>query len=292
MTRHRLAIIGERINPGFASSNALFESEDIPGIQALARKQADAGASCLNINIGNRAVSDAHFMRAVVQAIQDVVDIPLSFDFPRLDVQEVCLKAYDPSKARGRKPVINSVTESRMDMLEALKIAPAKVMVMASERNEDGEMVPNTRPEEVHAVARRFARHLREQHELSNDDIIVDVSLATFAADNRGLTKMALGGIESIGRDPQLKGVHVMGGLTNIGLMLPKKEFDGLKIQDAIERAFLTVAVPLGFDTALATPWHDHSPLPDGHPVLQAFRELVELQGADFLRRLRQFLRG
>lgn len=292
MTQRKLIIVGERINPGFASSNALFENEDIPGIQALAKKQADAGADYLNVNIGNRAVSDTHFMREVIRAIQDTVDIPLSFDFPRLDVQEICLKTYDPAKARGRKPIINSVSETRMDMLEALRIAPAKVMVMASERSEGGEMVGNTLPAEVHAVAGRLARHLREKYGLGNDDVIVDVSISTFAADNRGLTRMALGGIELIGKDPVLRGIHMMGGLTNLGLMLPRKEFDGLKIQSAIERAFLTLAVPLGFDTVLATPWHDHSPLPEGHPALVAFKELVELQGADFLRRLRQFLRG
>lgn len=288
----RLTVIGERINPGFKSTNALFESEDIAGIQALARKQADAGASYLNVNVGNRAVSDARFMRACIEAIQAVVDIPLSFDFPRLDVQETCLASYDAAKARGRKPIVNSVAESRMEMLEALKIQPCKVMVMASERFEAGQMLANTVAAEVHAVAKRMAELLRREHGLANDDIIIDVSISTFAADNRGLTAMALGGIDLIGRDAELKGIHMMGGLSNIGLMLPKLEVGGIKLQSALERAFLTVAMPLGFDTVLATPWADHSPLPEDHPVLAAFRELIQLQGADYLRRLRQVLRS
>lgn len=286
-----LTIIGERINPGFASSNALFEREDIEGIQALARRQADAGARWLNINIGNRAVSDARFMTEVIRAIQAAVDIPLSFDFPRLDVQELCLRTYSFERARGRRPIVNSVAESRLEMLEALAIAPCKVMVMASERLEDGEVVANRTPAQVHAVAARMARRLREEHGLANDDIFIDVSIPTFAADNRGLIRMALEGTALIGADPELRGVHVMGGLTNIGLMLPKREFEGVKLQHAIERAFLTLAMPLGFDAALATPWQDYSPLTEGHPVLEAFRELIELEGAEFLRRLRQFLR-
>lgn len=291
MIQRPLTIVGERINPGFKSSLALFESENITGIQELARKQADAGASYLTVNIGNRAVSDAHFMREVIGAIQDAVDIPLAFDFPRLDVQEVCLTCYDPEKARGKKPIVNSVAESRLDMFEALKIRPARVIVMASERMEDGQMLANTTPQEVHAVARRLSKTLRDEHGLTNDDIIIDVAISTFAADTRGLTRAALGGIEAIGRDPELEGIHIMGGLSNIGQQLPKREFDGVKLQFAIERAFLTLAMPLGFDTALATPWHDHTPLPDDHPVLAAFSELVDLQGVDFLRKLRQFLR-
>ena len=40
-----IALIGERINPGFKSTKALFDNQDIAGIQALAVKQAQAGAS-------------------------------------------------------------------------------------------------------------------------------------------------------------------------------------------------------------------------------------------------------
>lgn len=40
-----LQIIGERINPGFRSTRQLFETADIAGIQALARRQAAAGAA-------------------------------------------------------------------------------------------------------------------------------------------------------------------------------------------------------------------------------------------------------
>ena len=38
-----IKIIGERINPGFKSTKALFDNSDLPGIQALAVKQAEAG---------------------------------------------------------------------------------------------------------------------------------------------------------------------------------------------------------------------------------------------------------
>lgn len=292
MPSHDLIVIGERINPGFASSNALFENEDIEGIQTLARKQANAGAKLLNINIGNRAVDDHKFMEEVVIAIQEVVDIPLSFDFPRLDVQEVCLKVYDSSKANGKKPIINSVSETRLDMLEALKIQPSKIVVMASERVDDGEALQNTTADQVHTVAKRMARRLRQEHGLENDDIFIDVSISTLASDSKGGTKMALGGIELIGKDPELANIHMMGGLTNVGLMLPKKTYEGIALQSAIERAFLTIAVPLGFDTALATPWHNHDPLPENHPVLILLKELVQLQGVEFLRCLRKFYRA
>ncbi|MDP6427195.1 MAG: hypothetical protein QGH73_13285 [Rhodospirillales bacterium] len=102
-----LNIIGERINPGFQSTKALFDNSDIGAIQELAKKQADAGAIALNINIGTRALDEPEFMNEVIEAIQAVVDIPLSFDFPNVAVQEICLKKYDPAKAGGQKPIVN-----------------------------------------------------------------------------------------------------------------------------------------------------------------------------------------
>ena len=77
-----IKIIGERINPGFKSTRGLFDNEDIPGIQALAVKQAETGAAFQNVNIGARAMTDADFMARVIRAIQEVVSTPLSFDFP------------------------------------------------------------------------------------------------------------------------------------------------------------------------------------------------------------------
>ncbi len=289
---HGLTVIGERINPGFRSTRDLFETEDIPAIQELARRHQIAGADILNVNIGNRAVDDPAFMVRMVTALQEVVTIPLSFDFPRLDVQELCLRAYDPAKANGAKPVINSLAASRIDLLQALHIRPARFVVMTSERAESKGHVANNTAEEMHATAADFGRQLREKNGLSNDDLIFDVSLSTFAADNRGLTKMTLGAIRLIREDPDLSGCHIMCGLTNHGLMLPKREFGGVKLQAAVERAFLTIAVPAGLDMALATPWADLSPLPEDHPVLVAYRDLVLRTGPDFLRHLRALLRG
>ena len=57
-----ITIIGERINPGFKSTKALFDNSDLPGIQALAVRQAEAGASYLNVNIGARALTDPVFL--------------------------------------------------------------------------------------------------------------------------------------------------------------------------------------------------------------------------------------
>ncbi|MGO9846221.1 MAG: hypothetical protein ACLPKT_06360 [Methylocella sp.] len=99
---------------------------------------------------------------------------------------------------------------------------------------------------------------------------------------------MALDAIRAIGEDPELKGVHIMGGMTNIGNMLPPLKFDGVSLRQLAENAFLTLAVPLGFDTIMGTPWNDFRVLPDDNIVLQTLKDFTELKGLDAMRRLRK----
>jgi hypothetical protein len=99
---------------------------------------------------------------------------------------------------------------------------------------------------------------------------------------------MALEATRSIADDSELKGVHSIGGMTNIGNMLPPLKFDGLPLRQLVENTFLTCAVPLGFDTIMGTPWNNCRILPDDHVVLLTLKEFTELKGLDAMRRLRQ----
>jgi 5-methyltetrahydrofolate--homocysteine methyltransferase len=284
-----VTLIGDRINPeGFKKTRALIEAEDFAGLQALALKQVEAGAQYLDVTIGPRGYKDAQFLKEVIASLQAAVDVPLCFDYPNMAVQEVCLKAYDPAKARGRKPLVNSLAETRPEMFDLLKIRPFKVVLMASERLENGAPKPNKLSSEVVDVTKRLSSRLKREHNFSPDDILIDITIHSLVSDTEGLTKMALEAIQLIGQEPELKGMHIMGGMTNIGNMLPPLKFDGISLRQTIENAFLTLAVPLGFDTIMGTPWNDFRILPPDNAVLQAFKEVIELKGLDAMRRLRK----
>ncbi|MDE3108731.1 MAG: dihydropteroate synthase [Acidobacteriota bacterium] len=283
-----VSIIGDRINPGFKSTKALVEAEDIAGLQALAVRQVQAGAWCVDVTIGPRGYKDPLFLAAVIRALQAAVDVPLCFDYPDAGVQEVCLKTYDPAKARGRKPVINSIAETRKEMFELRKIQPFQAIVMASERLEDGSPKSNKLTSEVLGVAQRMTSSLERECGLSRGEIFIDITIHSVVSDLEGLTKMALEAIRAISADPNLKGVHIIGGMTNIGNMLPPIKFDGIPLRQLVENAFLTLAVPLGFDTIMGTPWNNFQTLPDDNAVLQALKDFVGLSGLNAIRRLRQ----
>jgi cobalamin-dependent methionine synthase I len=283
-----VSIIGDRINPGFKTTKALIEAQDIAGLQALAVRQVQAGAWCLDVTVGSRGYTDFQFLTEVIRALQAAVDVPLCFDYPSAAVQEACLKAYDPAKAKGRKPVVNSLAETRLEMLDLAKICPFQVVLMASERLEDGSAKSNKLTSEVLGVARRMAAKLTQEYGFSRGDILVDVTIHSLISDLEGLTKMALDAIRAIGEDPELKGIHIMGGMTNIGNMLPPLKFDGVSLRQLAENAFLTLAVPLGFDTIMGTPWNDFRVLPEDNVVLQTLKDFTELKGLDAMRRLRK----
>ena len=287
-----IQIIGERINPGFKSVKALFDNEDLPGIQALAVKQAEAGAAFQNVNIGARALTDPAFMGQVIRSIQEVVRTPLSFDFPSKNVQELCLSSYSLARADGQLPIVNSITEHRWDLMDLYGRFQFKVILMASERVEDGVAKGNKTADQIYGTARRAALRLKNDYGMPLDHIFIDMSISAIIADTQGLNRSTLDAIKAIGADPELKGVHMMGGLSNIGQQLPPKAADGSDLKHCLENAFLTLAVPLGFDYVLGTPWRGYAPLPEEHHVLKTYRDFLEQTGSNALRAVRKFYRA
>ena len=289
-----LKLIGERINPGFKSTRALFDNEDLAGIQALAVKQAEAGAAYLNVNIGSRAMTDPNWMAEVIKAIQQVTTLPLSFDFPSKKVQEICLSNYDLAKANGALPIVNSITEhpDRWELMDLYKDHKFKVIVMASERMEAGRCVGNKTAEEIYQTAKRCAGRLVSDYGLTLDDVFLDMSVSAIIADKEGLNRSTIEAIARIGDDTEMRGVHMMGGLSNIGQQMPPKAADGSELKHNLECAFLTLTVPHGFDYILATPWKNYHPLPEDSYILQVYRKFLEAKGSDALRAVRKFYKA
>ncbi len=286
-----IAMIGDRINPGFKSTKLLLDNEDMAGVQALAVKQVEAGASTLDVTIGPRGSTDFEFLAKVVRAIQEAVPASLCFDSPSAQVQEVCFKAYD--RARGGPALVNSITEQRWDIMDLYKTyGPFKVIVMASERMEDGIAKQNKSADEIASTAKRAALRLQNDYGMALNDIYIDISVSAVVADTNGLHRATLDAIRTLHDDPQLKGLHIMGGLTNIGQQLPPKAADGSDLKLSLECAFLTLAVPLGFDTMMCTPWRNYRPLADDNYVLAAYKNILEQTGSNALRAVRKLYRA
>lgn len=283
-----LTIIGERINPGFKSTKAFFDARDVESLRKLAAEQTEKGAKYLNINLGDLAESEPEFLKAVLDAVQSATPLPLSIDYPNYEVQKLAFSCY----RQAEKPLINSISELRYEMLDLLKIRPAKVLLMVSERDVNGEKVANHTVEEVHATARRMTeRILNDFPEMTLDDIFIDVSVCPIATDMEGLIPMAVDSIRAIGQDSYFKGVHMSVGLSNISIMVPPRTKDGLPLKELLESAFLTNTVPFGLDAIIGTAGRNYQILPPDNPVLVAFNEAIRLTDIDALMRIQELYR-
>jgi cobalamin-dependent methionine synthase I len=285
-----LKIIGESINDSVPPTHELFEKKDMKGIQEVALKQAEGGAAYIDVNVG---MNEPDFMAHVVKKVQEVVDVPLAIDSPDLEIQRAGLTAYDPARAGNRKPVLNSISELRLELLDLYSVEPFIPMLMASERSEDGKRLPNKTGTEIHATAKRLVEKCRQGGiDLGNDELIIDPGLAPIGADYENITRATLEGVQKIHEDPDLSGIHMSVGLSNFAVMLPKKTPAGFPVKTILESAFLTLTVPLGMDYVVGNINREYQMLDEDHPALVALKEAVEAGGFSAIERIQKFLKS
>jgi cobalamin-dependent methionine synthase I len=284
-----LTIIGESINDSVPSTKKLFDEDDIPGLLDLARSQDEKGAAWIDVNVGLRPPA---FMADLVRRIQSVTAKPLSIDTPDPAIARAALEAYDPGRAGGRKPILNSVSPLRLDMFDLYAVRPFVPILMSSERTEPGAGCgsANRTAEETRRTARALLEEARRRIPgFANDRAIVDPGIAPIGSDCEGQLKRVIESLALIHADPFFAGVHMSVGLSNFTVMLPSKRADGSPVKGPLESAFLTLAMPLGLDTIIGSTVRKYEILPPGHPARTCLEDILELEGYDTLMRLQGF---
>jgi len=284
-----LTIIGESINDSVPSTKKLFDENDVAGLLELARGQDERGAAYIDVNVGGRS---PEFMADLVRRIQSVTTKPLSIDTPDPAIAEAGLRAYDPGRAGGRKPVLNSISPLRLQMFDLGAVQPFMPILMASERFEVGASCANAN--KTAEETRQTARALLEEAQrriagFSNDQAIIDPGIAPIGSDCEGQLKRVLESLALIHDDPFFAGVHMSVGLSNFTVMLPSKRADGSPVKGPLESAFLTLAMPRGLDTIIGSTVRKYEILPAGHPALVCLDDILKLEGYDTLMRLKEY---
>jgi len=282
-----LTIIGESINDSVPSTKKLFEAGDWEGLKDLARTQDERGAAYIDVNVGRRPPA---FMADLVRGIQGVTARPLSIDTPDLELARAGLSAYDPRRAGGKKPILNSVAATRMELLDLHSEWPFWPILMVSERAEGGEARPNRSAEETHQTARDLLAGARERTGgLPNAEVIIDVGIAPVGSDSEGITRRVLDSMRRIHEDPFFEGAHLSVGLSNFTVMLPSKRPDGMPVKGTLESAFLTRAIPLGLDMIIGSMSRKYELLPPDHTAMRCLDDVLGLEGFDAVIRVKEF---
>jgi 5-methyltetrahydrofolate--homocysteine methyltransferase len=277
MPSHNLHIIGELMNNSYARARDAFTDRNLAGYQNLARIQTGLGASFLTLNIDGtqriqvRMPEMLAFLPDLVPAIQEATTTPISFDNPSMEYHKVALQHYDRKKSGA--PILNSIAASRErldEMIDLVKHYDTLVIVMASERVVPGGTAQCLNAQDAHAAAKYFVELLVTRAGRCNEQIIIDPGLAPVGADTYGLVNIGLDAMRLIRDDPDLRGVHLVVGLSNFAWGTPK----GLR--EELEKAYLTLGMEAGLDFALANPEKTPGPLPKNHPLVEKLREALQ----------------
>ncbi|MDQ8201948.1 dihydropteroate synthase [Pelagicoccus sp. SDUM812003] len=276
-TKQKLHVIGELMNNSYARARRAFKSRDLEAFQRLAQGQSELGAAFLTLNIdGTQRIQVKlqemlDFLPTLIPAIQQACDTPISFDNPSIEYHKVALAHYD--RSLSGKPILNSLAASREnldEMIDLVKDYDTKAIVMASEKFVDGGGAQCLNPLDSYEAAKRFVEMLVERADRSTDDIIIDTGLAPVGADTYGLVNIGLDAMQLISNDPDMKGVHMMVGLSNFSFGTPKH------MREKLEGAYLTLAMQRGLDFALANPEKSPAPLPPEDPIVAGLQNALD----------------
>jgi 5-methyltetrahydrofolate corrinoid/iron sulfur protein methyltransferase len=113
-------IIGENIHIISPKVKDALAVKDAAFFQELAVKQVEAGAQALDLNLGPRKKDGEEIFPWMVETVEAVVDVPLSFDTTNLVGMEAGLK-----KITKAQPIINS-TSAELERLEKVPLLAKK----------------------------------------------------------------------------------------------------------------------------------------------------------------------
>lgn len=283
-----LRIIGESINDSVPSTHALFEANDLQGVVEVARIQAEKGAAFIDVNVG---LNTPGFMADVVKAIQKHINLPLSIDTPDPELAAAGLEAYDSELADGQIPILNSISEARLEMFDLYEQqAYIPILLITEGLDDNGKALMNKTAEHTYSTAKSLVDIARTRMGgVANNQLILDPGIAPISSDSEGDFKRLMDTLTMIHADDDLDGVDMSVGLSNFTVMLPPKTADGLFVRSSLESAFLTLAMPLGLRTVIGSVRRKYRILDDDHPALICLREVLELEGFDVLVRVMSF---
>jgi hypothetical protein len=230
-------------------------------------------------------------MAEVVKKIQDRISLPLSIDTPDPSIAAAGLESYNAERAGNRKPILNSISEARLEMFALYAIQPfIPVLLVTEGKDHAGDMMMNKTAEQIHATARSMVNTARSriQHP-ANDQIILDPGIMPIGSDSKGDFKRLMNAMALIHQDKDLAGVSMSVGLSNFTAMLPSKKGDGSPVKSPLESAFLTMAMPMGVNTIIGSVQRKYTILKEDDPAMQCLRDVLKLEGVDVIMRVMKY---
>jgi 5-methyltetrahydrofolate--homocysteine methyltransferase len=227
-------VIAEKINGTRKSVQAAVVGRDGAFIEDLARRQADAGATWIDVNAGTSPEREPEDLVWLVETVQAVVEQPLSIDTANPRALRAALRVV------RQTPLVNSISGERARLEGVLpQAAETGSQVVALALDDTG--IPATTEARLDVI-RRLVASTREAG-IPDERVYVDPLVMTIST-NVQSASIALATMRGVKAEfPQ---VHMTSGLSNVSF--------GLPVRGLVNRTYLTLAVEAGLDCAILDP--------------------------------------
>jgi 5-methyltetrahydrofolate--homocysteine methyltransferase len=229
-----MEIIGEKINGTRKHVAQAIAERDAGFIRGLAHRQAAAGSTWLDVNAGTPPQQEPDDLVWLIENVQAVVDTPLCLDSANPQALAVAIKAVN------KTPLINSISGEPQRLEGILPLVAehgCRVIALAME----AKKIPGSSEARL-AVIHKVMAATRAAG-IPDGHIYIDPLAMTISTNiQSGLIFFET--VQAVrAAYPE---VHFTAGLSNISFGLPARSY--------INRAFLTLALQAGLDSAILDP--------------------------------------
>ncbi len=234
-----MLIIGENIHIIAPPVRAAIEARDAKFLQDLARRQVEAGAGVVDLNIGPQKKLGAEIMPWLVEAVQQVTDVPLSLDTTNFAAMEAGLQEC------ARPAMLNSASADPARLDSVMKLAARyDARVIALTMGVDG--IPTTADGRA-AIALDALLPAAEAAGVPVEDVYLDPLVLTVNC-NQDVARESVEAIRMFKMLADPPPTTVV-GLSNISNGCPPET------RPLINRTMLVMALGAGLDSAIADPF-------------------------------------
>ena len=238
-----MLLIAERINGMFTNVKRAIAEKDKKVIQDLAKKQTEAGASYLDVNVGTAAADQEGTIQWLVETIQETCSTSLCLDSQKPNVIAAGLKVVNAENGvlLNSTPLNKKSDEEILDkFIEMANQAGPKASIIALTMDKNG--VPQDIDTRVAIAAEIVSKTMEKGFDTKRlfiDPIVLPVNVPN-AQVQPGNILSAMEQIRYLA-DPA---PHMTVGLSNLS--------QGATERSLINRVFLAMAMSRGLDSAIA----------------------------------------
>ena len=228
-----MIIIGEKLNGSIPSCAKAIAARDAEYIKDIAKKQADAGATYIDVCASVKD-NEVETLKWMIELVQEVCDTPICVDSPDA---HACVEAM---KYCNKPGIINSVSGEgdKMDVVFPV-IADTKWDVVALLSDDTG--IPQSAADRLRVFDKIMAK--AKEYGIAPSRIHIDPLVEMLCTSEDGIA-MVVEVITTIRK--QYPDIHITGAVSNISFNLPARKM--------VNQAFCVLAMNAGMDSGVLDP--------------------------------------